>query len=231
MCNCDCELTKQAKRQQTREETALEIGRDLMEQGLIPTLIRLVGAGNASRILAGICGCPCDACTEYCEQGALEPCCGQPDACCGCSCPPQEDDDLTRPVAADCGVHGDDGCIANGLTAPPCDGVERDPSTCRCPCYGCKHHCGAHEEPGVCIRRHACGQADAGPCNGLPRDGVVFPRVCARCGATEVVYQNFQGKWLCCSCAQCCDTTEKENRGSRIADAARAWIRRVLRHQ
>ncbi len=26
-----------------------------------------------------------------------------------------------------------------------CPGVETVPNYCRCPCYGCKHHCGAHE--------------------------------------------------------------------------------------
>jgi hypothetical protein len=26
-----------------------------------------------------------------------------------------------------------------------CPGYEMSPSPCRCPCYGCKHHCGAHD--------------------------------------------------------------------------------------
>lgn len=25
-----------------------------------------------------------------------------------------------------------------------CDGIERNPNPCRCPCEGCRHHCGAH---------------------------------------------------------------------------------------
>ena len=25
-----------------------------------------------------------------------------------------------------------------------CPGEERTPNTCRCPCYGCRHHCSAH---------------------------------------------------------------------------------------
>jgi len=26
-----------------------------------------------------------------------------------------------------------------------CPGRELDPSPCHCPCYGCKHHCAAHD--------------------------------------------------------------------------------------
>lgn len=25
-----------------------------------------------------------------------------------------------------------------------CPGRELEPNPCRCPCYGCKHHCSAH---------------------------------------------------------------------------------------
>lgn len=28
-----------------------------------------------------------------------------------------------------------------------CPGVELNPNLCTCPCYGCKHHCGAHHDP------------------------------------------------------------------------------------
>lgn len=218
------------------DETALQLGRDAMELGLIPFLMKLVGPANASRLLAGVCGCPCDACTEYCEQGALtvdepagctcavsatelcrycdrvqtelstklaeaevmaeamnpEPwgtnpddCCGQPDACCGCSCPPQEDDDLTRPVAADCGVHGNDGCIASGLTKDPDDDIPVLLSVGGVRCVECDdlfQSLADHVRTGHCVT----------------------------CGSTDVVYQNYQEKWFCCSCAQCCDTTEEE---------------------
>lgn len=46
MCDCDCELTKQEKWQRIREETALQIGRDCMEMGIVPFLERLVGEAN-----------------------------------------------------------------------------------------------------------------------------------------------------------------------------------------
>lgn len=28
-----------------------------------------------------------------------------------------------------------------------CPGYETSPNPCRCPCYGCKHHCSAHQDP------------------------------------------------------------------------------------
>ncbi|MBD3549830.1 hypothetical protein [Streptomyces sp. JV180] len=28
-----------------------------------------------------------------------------------------------------------------------CPGYETSPNPCRCPCYGCKHHCSAHQPP------------------------------------------------------------------------------------
>lgn len=36
-----------------RDEVALEIGRDALRDGLAPTLIRLVGEGNAAKLMAG----------------------------------------------------------------------------------------------------------------------------------------------------------------------------------
>jgi hypothetical protein len=30
-----------------------------------------------------------------------------------------------------------------------CDGVERSPNPCACPCEGCKYHCSAHEPQGA----------------------------------------------------------------------------------
>ena len=27
-----------------------------------------------------------------------------------------------------------------------CPGIELEPNPCRCPCYGCQHHCGAHKK-------------------------------------------------------------------------------------
>ncbi|MEH0631749.1 hypothetical protein [Streptomyces stelliscabiei] len=33
-----------------------------------------------------------------------------------------------------------------------CPGYETSPNPCRCPCYGCKHHCSAHDpEPGPVV--------------------------------------------------------------------------------
>ncbi|MFF8831337.1 hypothetical protein [Streptomyces sp. NPDC015131] len=30
-----------------------------------------------------------------------------------------------------------------------CPGRETVPNPCRCPCYGCRHHCGAHNPDNV----------------------------------------------------------------------------------
>ncbi|WP_432112829.1 hypothetical protein [Streptomyces sp. S1] len=52
--------------------------------------------------------------------GSGEPCCGDPDGCCGCTCEPPSDYELAHGIdvpADDCGVHGTDGCIAAGLVA------------------------------------------------------------------------------------------------------------------
>lgn len=35
-----------------RDEVALEIGRDALRDGLVPTLVRLVGEANAAKLLA-----------------------------------------------------------------------------------------------------------------------------------------------------------------------------------
>ena len=63
-------------------------------------------------------------------------CCGQPDGCCGCSCPPQEDDEPERRRAADCGVHGVDGCIAAGLVSPCPPTCGANPMDCPGPVDG-----------------------------------------------------------------------------------------------
>ncbi|GHG10035.1 hypothetical protein [Streptomyces hydrogenans] len=68
------------------------------------------------------CG-PCwrdgsDHADVHCQCTDTAPCCQDPDGCCGCTCPPQEDDEDERRVMWDCGVHGDDGCIAADLIDP-----------------------------------------------------------------------------------------------------------------
>ncbi|NEE46873.1 hypothetical protein G3M55_19955, partial [Streptomyces sp. SID8455] len=38
------------------------------------------------------------------------------------------------------------GCPSDVAAAyASCPGYEMSPSPCRCPCYGCKHHCSAHQ--------------------------------------------------------------------------------------
>jgi hypothetical protein len=32
----------------------------------------------------------------------------------------------------------------DAAAAASCPGYETSPNLCRCPCYGCRHHCGAH---------------------------------------------------------------------------------------
>lgn len=41
-----------------------------------------------------------------------------------------------------------------------CPGYEMRPSPCRCPCYGCKHHCGAHN-PRVADEEQTAAEDDA----------------------------------------------------------------------
>lgn len=50
MCDCDCELPKRVRWQKIREETAIELGRDLLRDGLVPFLDRLVGPENTARV-------------------------------------------------------------------------------------------------------------------------------------------------------------------------------------
>lgn len=91
--------------------------------------------------------CDCDTCLDNAEDALADTdCCGDPDACCGCTCPPQEDDQDRRPVDPDCGVHGNDGCIEAGLTArpcPQCGGTDTwfDRSVCAEPCGSMHDRC------------------------------------------------------------------------------------------
>lgn len=79
-----------------------------------------------------------DPCPGGClnEDDVTPDCCGQPDGCCGCSCPPQEDDEPERRRAADCGVHGDGGCIALGLVSPCPPTCGANPMDCPGPVDG-----------------------------------------------------------------------------------------------
>jgi hypothetical protein len=107
MCDCDCELSKFRKWEQIREDYVVEMGRDLMQMGLVPFLERLVGASNLDRIFArhagethpsatapathhrtsphlddrGRCDCDCAVCIDIDPDG--------PDTCicADCSCP------------------------------------------------------------------------------------------------------------------------------------------------
>lgn len=60
-----------------------------------------------------------------------------------------------------------------------CPGAELSPSQCRCPCYGCKHHCGAHDPSGLADDVAAVPAAEEQPENETPegRDHAVLARV------------------------------------------------------
>lgn len=38
--------------------------------------------------------------------------------------------------------------------AASCPGYETSPNLCRCPCYGCKHHCSAHNPDDIETAEH-----------------------------------------------------------------------------
>lgn len=44
-----------------------------------------------------------------------------------------------------------------------CPGRELSPNPCRCPCYGCKHHCGAHDPSGVAVEAQQQTETPCGP--------------------------------------------------------------------
>jgi hypothetical protein len=37
------------------------------------------------------------------------------------------------------------------IDADTCPGYEADPNPCKCTCYGCKHHCSAHNPEPECV--------------------------------------------------------------------------------
>jgi len=50
MCDCDCPESKYTKWQQIRLDTALQLGRDLMDIGLVPFLTMLVGEDSVTLV-------------------------------------------------------------------------------------------------------------------------------------------------------------------------------------
>lgn len=42
-----------------------------------------------------------------------------------------------------------DGSVSPEEATASCPGRELEPNLCSCPCYGCKHHCSAHDPTDV----------------------------------------------------------------------------------
>lgn len=94
-----------------------------------------------------------------------------------------------------------------------CPGYETSPNLCRCPCYGCKHHCSAHDPEDV---RDAEGATDQAAPDLTAEE--------ARDLADELGTELYRAQDALAFVEECCVIADREGRQPTTADV-REWLK------